>query len=96
MEICEGLQFLIEFLIECLYVLLTVILEQSHGKLVFFLMARAGVSLDGAVELQDDSLESCDLVLVGADPLVGFQVFGLEVLCELLVPVDVHLNNIFA
>ena len=94
LEIRKCLQFFVEFLIEGLYVLLAVIFEQAHRKFVFFLMAGTTVSFDGAVELNDCSFESCDLILVGAGTLVGFQISVLEVFREFLVPVDIHLNKI--
>lgn len=64
--------------------------EHSNGKLIFFIMTCASVSFDGALKLQGLALQSNDPVPILSYFTVLLDIFGLKVLVQLLVPVNIH------
>jgi hypothetical protein len=82
-------------MIKSLNILLAMLFQQSHRQLVFFLVTATAIALDGTIKNNLNSLQCGDCVYVACHLSVIFDIYGVEVLGELLVPVDVHLfqNN---
>ena len=58
-------------------------------------MTATGVSLDGTLKYHLSSLQRCHRIDIDGHLSVVFYVFGVEVLCELLVPINVHFIQIY-